>query len=78
MDIDLLSDLTKNISKDYGVLIEDAGISLRGTFLIDKNQNLRHMSVNDNNVGRNMDEYVRLVDAFNYSEEHGENCPATW
>ena len=36
------------------------------------------MSVNDNNVGRNMDEYVRLVSAFNYSEEHGENCPATW
>jgi alkyl hydroperoxide reductase subunit AhpC len=73
-----LSDLTKSIAADYGVLNEGAGFSLRGTFLIDKNQILRHVSINDTNVGRNMDEYLRLVDAFNFSAEHGDNCPAKW
>jgi len=78
LKVDLLSDLTKSISADYGVLNASGAFSLRGTFLIDSNQVLRHVSINDTNVGRNMDEYLRLVDAFNFSAQHGENCPAKW
>lgn len=78
MNVDLLSDITKSIAEDYGVLNEEAGIALRGSFLIDGDQILRHASINDLNVGRNMDEYLRLVDAFNFSAEHGDVCPAAW
>jgi alkyl hydroperoxide reductase subunit AhpC len=78
LNIDLLSDYTKSIARDYGVLVEEAGIALRGTFLIDDKSILRHLSINDTGVGRNMDEYLRLVDAFNYSAKHGEVCPASW
>ncbi len=65
--IPLLSDITKEISKDYNCLIdegEDKGVSLRATFLIDKQGILRHMSYNDLSVGRNVDEMIRLVKAF--------------
>jgi alkyl hydroperoxide reductase subunit AhpC len=65
------------MSRDYGVL-NDAGLALRGTFLIDGDQVLRHISINDTNVGRNMQEYLRLVDAYNFSAEHGDVCPAQW
>lgn len=78
MQVDLLSDLTQSIAKDYGVYVEGAGLALRGTFLIDGDQILRHLSINDTNVGRNMDEYLRLIDAFNFSAEHGDVCPAAW
>jgi len=56
----LLSDLSKSISRDYGVL-HDGCFSLRGTFIIDRDQVIRHASVNDAPVGRNVDEIVRLV-----------------
>jgi alkyl hydroperoxide reductase subunit AhpC len=78
MQIPLLADLTKQISMDYGVLIEDAGISLRGLFIIDGNQNLRSMIVNDLPVGRSVDETLRLVQAFQFTDKHGEVCPAGW
>ena len=78
LQVDLLSDLTKSISRDYGVLNEDAGFALRGSFLIDKDSILRHLSINDTGVGRNMDEYLRLVDAFNFTAKYGEVCPASW
>ena len=55
--------MTKDISRDYGVLL-DAGIALRGTFIIDGKSILRHSSINDLPVGRNVDEYLRLVQAF--------------
>ncbi len=73
----MLSDLTHNISRDYGVLT-DGGHALRGTFLIDEGGVLRNMSINDPNVGRNMDEYLRLVEAYNYVKEHGSVCPGSW
>ena len=60
IDIPLLADVNKKISTDYGVL-NDAGISFRGSFIIDDNQVLKHSSVNDLPVGRNIDEYLRLV-----------------
>ncbi|XP_018431058.1 PREDICTED: thioredoxin-dependent peroxide reductase, mitochondrial-like [Nanorana parkeri] len=78
MNIPLLSDLTKQISRDYGVLLETPGIALRGLFIIDPNGIVRHMSVNDLPVGRSVEETLRLVKAFQYVETHGEVCPANW
>lgn len=74
----LIADLTKTISWDYGVLLEDAGISLRGLFIIDKEGVVRHITVNDLPLGRNVDEVLRVLDALQYTEEHGEVCPANW
>lgn len=68
----LLSDLTKQISRDYGVLIENAGISLRGTFIIDKNGIVRQKTVNDLPIGRSIDETLRLIKALQFFENHGE------
>ena len=64
MQIPMLSDLTKSISDDYGVLTPNGAIAFRGTFIIDKTGNLRHISINDLPVGRNPDETLRLVKAF--------------
>ena len=73
----LVADLTKKISSDYGVL-NDGGIALRGTFLIDKNGILRHALINDLPLGRNIDEAIRMIDALHFFEQHGEVCPANW
>ena len=64
MSIPMLSDLTKKISEDYGVLTPDNAIAFRGTFIIDKSGILRHSSINDLPVGRNPEETLRLVKAF--------------
>ncbi|RWS23630.1 thioredoxin-dependent peroxide reductase-like protein [Leptotrombidium deliense] len=77
MDIPILSDLSKKMSKEYGVLL-DAGIALRGLFLIDPNGVLRHSTINDLPVGRSVDEALRVVKAFQFVEKHGEVCPANW
>jgi peroxiredoxin (alkyl hydroperoxide reductase subunit C) len=73
----LVADLTKQISSDYGVLLDNA-VALRGTFLIDKNGNIRHYVINDLPLGRNVDESIRMVEALQFHEEHGEVCPAGW
>uniref|UniRef100_A0A803JAH4 Thioredoxin-dependent peroxide reductase, mitochondrial n=1 Tax=Xenopus tropicalis TaxID=8364 RepID=A0A803JAH4_XENTR len=78
MNIPLLSDLNKQISRDYGVLLETPGIALRGLFIIDPNGIIKHMSVNDLPVGRSVEETLRLVKAFQFVETHGEVCPANW
>jgi alkyl hydroperoxide reductase subunit AhpC len=78
MKIPILADLTKQISKDYGVLIEEDGIALRGLFIIDGKGILRQITVNDLPVGRNVEEILRLVEAFQFTDEHGEVCPANW
>ena len=81
MNMPLLSDMSHNISRDYGCLIEDgpdAGISFRSTYIIDGNGILRHMAIGDLPVGRNVDETLRLVKAFQHTDEHGEVCPASW
>uniref|UniRef100_H2Y9R2 Thioredoxin-dependent peroxide reductase, mitochondrial n=1 Tax=Ciona savignyi TaxID=51511 RepID=H2Y9R2_CIOSA len=78
MKIPLLSDLTKSVSKDYGVLLEKAGIALRGLFIIDDKGTIWHASVNDLPVGRSVDEVLRLVQAFQFVDKHGEVCPASW
>lgn len=95
MEIPLIADVTKQIAKDYGVLIEGAGVALRyashtleffsahlqtlrGLFIIDGEGKLRSMLINDLPVGRSVDETLRLVSAFQFTDKHGEVCPANW
>lgn len=73
----LVADLDKSIAKNYGVLL-DMGIALRGLFLIDKEGIIRHQVVNDLSLGRNVDEALRMLDALQFTEEHGDVCPANW
>jgi peroxiredoxin (alkyl hydroperoxide reductase subunit C) len=78
MNIPLLADKTKSIAKDYGVLIEEAGVTLRGLFIIDPQGTVRQITINDLPVGRSVDEVLRLVEAFQFTDKHGEVCPAGW
>ena len=73
----LVADLTKKIAADYGVLLDD-GVALRGLFFIDRSGVLRHVTINDLPLGRSVDEALRVVDAFQHFEKHGEVCPADW
>ena len=73
----LIADLTKQIARDYDVLTNDA-VAFRGTFLIDQDGNVRHQVVNDLPLGRSIDEALRMVDALQFHQEHGEVCPAGW
>ncbi|VDP06788.1 unnamed protein product [Soboliphyme baturini] len=78
MKIPLLSDFTKEIAANYGVLVDADGIALRGLFLIDPEGIIRHVTVNDLPVGRSVDEALRVLKAFQYVAKHGEVCPANW
>ncbi|MFM7557451.1 MAG: peroxiredoxin [Alphaproteobacteria bacterium] len=73
----LVSDLTKQIARDYDVLTGEA-VALRGTFLIDQQGVVRHQLVNDLPLGRNVDETLRMIDALKFFQENGEVCPANW
>jgi len=73
----LVADLTKQIARDYDVLVDEA-VALRGSFLIDKDGTVRHAVINDLPLGRNIDEMIRMVDAMLFTNEHGEVCPANW
>lgn len=88
----VIADVAKTISLNYGVLggeynfdavtrtwsFSGAPIAYRGTFIIDKTGIVRHESVNDFPLGRNIDEYIRLIDAQLHVEQYGEVCPANW
>ncbi len=73
----LVADLTKNIARDYDVLIDEA-VALRGTFLIDQQGIVRHQVVNDLPLGRSIEEALRMVDALKFHQDNGEVCPANW
>lgn len=73
----MLADLNKKIATDYGVLL-DAGIALRGLFLIDKKGIVQHAVINNLPLGRNIDEALRMVDALQFFENNGQVCPANW
>lgn len=73
----MIADLDKAIASSYGVLLE-GGIALRALFLIDPHGKIRHSTVNDLPVGRNVDEALRVIKAFQYTEKYGEVCPANW
>ena len=74
----LVSDINKTIARDYDVLIANDGVALRGSFLIDKEGVVQQQTINNLPLGRNVDEMVRLLEALQYTESHGEVCPANW
>ena len=74
----LVSDLNKEIARNYGVLLEDAGIALRGLFMINKDGILKQATINHPRPGKKYDEVLRLLDAIDHTEKHGEVCPANW
>lgn len=76
--IPIMADKTRRIAKDYGIYIEEVGVSLRGLFIIDTKGIVRQITINDLSVGRNVEEILRLVEAFQFSDKHGEVCPANW
>lgn len=78
INIPLLADTNHSLSRDYGVLVEDEGIALRGIFVIDPEGVVRQITINDTPVGRSVDETLRLLDAFQFVEKYGEVCPANW
>ena len=73
----LVADVNHKIVQSFGIEHED-GVALRGSFLIDKEGVVQHAVINNLPLGRNVDEMLRLVDALQFSEEHGEVCPAGW
>ena len=81
MSIPMVADVSKQISKDYGCLVDhgaDEGVAYRATYIIDDKGILRQYSMNDLPVGRSVDEVIRLVKAFKFTDEFGEVCPAGW
>ncbi|MBV7316581.1 peroxiredoxin C [Shewanella sp. NIFS-20-20] len=74
----LVADVKHDICKAYDVEHPEAGVAFRGSFLIDKNGMVRHQVVNDLPLGRNVDEMLRMIDALQFHEEHGDVCPAGW
>jgi peroxiredoxin (alkyl hydroperoxide reductase subunit C) len=73
----LIADMKHDYCKAYDVEA-DAGVAYRGSFLIDQAGVVRHQVVNDLPLGRNIDEMLRMIDALQFTEEHGEVCPAGW
>ena len=73
----LVSDLTRKIARDYGVLVDDA-LALRATFLLDQAGIVRHAVINDMDIGRSIDETLRTLDALRHFDDTGELCPANW
>ncbi|KAF1314600.1 Thioredoxin peroxidase, partial [Globisporangium splendens] len=82
MNIPLIADINKDLCTKYEVLVKDGegdvGVAFRGLFIIDREGILRQITINDLPIGRNVDEVLRLIEAFQYNEEHGEVCPAGW
>lgn len=74
----VLSDIHKSIAKNYDVLNEEVGISLRGVFLLDEKNVVQYASINNFALGRNVSELLRVVDSLTHVEKHGEVCPANW
>ncbi|WP_413734925.1 peroxiredoxin C [Sodalis sp. RH21] len=74
----MVADIKHEIIQAYGIGHPEAGVALRASFLIDKEGVVRHQVVNDLPLGRNVDEMLRMVDALQFHEEHGEVCPAQW
>ncbi|ALP54665.1 alkyl hydroperoxide reductase [Candidatus Tenderia electrophaga] len=74
----IVADVKHEITNAYDVSHPDAGVAMRGSFLIDKDGIVQHQQINNLPLGRNVDEMLRIVDALQFTEEHGEVCPAGW
>ena len=77
LEYPLLADLNKKIASDYGVLL-DAGIALRGLFIVNPDGNVAYEVVHDLGIGRNVDEVLRVLEAIQTVQKTGEVCPANW
>jgi peroxiredoxin (alkyl hydroperoxide reductase subunit C) len=77
VDFPMLSDLERKLSNELGILAE-GGVTYRASYLMDKTGTVRHMVINDLPLGRSVSEMLRMVDALQFHEEHGEVCPANW
>lgn len=73
----MIADITKNIARSYDVLFNDS-VALRGVFIIDDKNVIQTSTINNLSVGRNVDEVLRTVEAYQYTAKHGEVCPAGW
>ena len=78
VEFPMIADPTGKITKDYKVYIENEGLSLRGTFIIDPDGVLKAYEVHDNSIGRSADELIRKIQAAQFVRQHGEVCPANW
>jgi peroxiredoxin (alkyl hydroperoxide reductase subunit C) len=78
IDFPLVADVKHEIAQAYGIEHPEAGVALRASFLIDRDGVVQHQVVNNLPLGREVDEMLRLVDALQFTEEHGEVCPAGW
>ena len=74
----IVADVKHDITRAYGIEHPDAGVALRASFLIDRDGIVQHQVVNNLPLGRNVDEMLRMVDALQFTETHGEVCPAGW
>ncbi|KAJ1906771.1 Peroxiredoxin-2 [Tieghemiomyces parasiticus] len=74
----ILSDITKKVATDYGVLLPEDGVALRGLFIIDPEQKVRAITIHDLPIGRSVDEALRVVKAIQFTDKYGEVCPANW
>lgn len=74
----LLADSTRALANELGILDEEDSVTYRATYLLDENGVVFHESVNHMPIGRNVHEYLRLIDAFAHVQKHGEVCPANW
>lgn len=74
----MAADITHSVCQAFGVQHPTAGVALRGAFIIDKKGVVRSQIVNDLPIGRDIDELLRLIDAVQFADEHGEVCPAGW
>lgn len=74
----LVSDACKQMALDYGVLDEDSGLALRGIFLLDKSDIVQVATIHNFSIGRSVEEALRVLDALQYTEKHGQVCPADW
>nr|AKO73691.1 Xd2CPrx-iso [Phaffia rhodozyma] len=78
LSIPMFADRNHEMSSDYGVLLREGGIALRGLFIIDPEGIVRQITINDLPVGRSVEETIRLIQAFQFNAEHGEVCPSGW
>ncbi|KAF4553113.1 Peroxiredoxin tpx1-like protein [Elsinoe fawcettii] len=76
--VPLVSDCNHNVSREFGMLIEGEGVAQRGLFIIDPKGIVRNISINDADIGRSVDEVLRLIDALQFKDNFGEGCPADW
>jgi peroxiredoxin 2/4 len=78
LNFSLFSDVSHEVSKKYGAFLEEESHPVRATFIIDPNGKIRHYSMNHMPVGRNVDEYLRLIEGYQFTDANGVVCPLNW